>query len=105
MSIKIKENKLTFIKCLEYQCQEKLSDDFIINIIKSNEQILNLFKNYKYELDIINDPNKKFCPYPNCNSYAELKNIKEKYVKCLNNHEFCFLCLEKPHKKSFVKIC
>ena len=30
LSIKIKENKLTFIKCLDYECQEKLSDEFIL---------------------------------------------------------------------------
>ena len=98
LSIKIKENKLTFIKCLDYECQEKLSDKFIINLLKSNKNLINQFNNYKFELDIINNPNKKFCPYPQCNSYAELKNITEKNVKCLNNHEFCFLCLEKPHK-------
>ena len=103
LSIKIKENKLTSIKCLDYECQERLSDEFIINLIKSNKEIIEKYKKYKYELDIINDPNKKFCPFPNCNSYAELKNIKQKFVKCLNNHEFCFLCLEKPHKENPCK--
>ena len=37
-------------------------------------------------------------PLSNCDSYAELLNIKNKNVKCLNNHKFCFLCLEKPHE-------
>ena len=97
LSIKIEENKLTLIKCLNYECQEKLSDEFIINLLNSNKKLIEKYKKYKLELDIINDTNKKFCPYPNCNSYAELKDIKEKYVKCLNNHMFCFLCSEKPH--------
>ena len=99
LSIKIKENQLTSIKCLKYECQEKLSDEFILRIIKSNEELIEKYKRYKFELDIINDPNKKFCPYPECNSYAILKNIKYKYVKCFNKHEFCFLCLKKPHGK------
>ena len=64
LSIKIKENKLTSIKCLDYECQEKLSDEFIINLIKSNKEIIEKYKKYKFELDIINNPNKKFCPYP-----------------------------------------
>ena len=98
LSIKIKENKLTSIKCLDYECQEKLSDEFIINLVKSNKEIIEKYKKYKFELDIINNPNKKFCPYPNCDSYAELLNIKNKNVRCLNNHKFCFLCLEKPHE-------
>ena len=29
LSIKIKENKIVSIKCLDYECQEKLSDEFI----------------------------------------------------------------------------
>ena len=45
----------------------------------------------------MNSPNKKLCPFPNCNSYLELKDKNNKYVKCLNNHEFCFSCLNKPH--------
>ena len=99
LSIKIKENKISLIKCLNYGCQEKLSDNFIFNILKSNQILIEQYKKYKYELEIMNDPNKKFCPYPNCNSYALLKDLKNKNVKCSNNHAFCFLCLEKPHGK------
>ena len=54
LSIKIKENKLGFIKCLNYECQEKLSDDFIINVLKSNKELIDKYKKYKIELDIIN---------------------------------------------------
>ena len=90
---------MTSIKCLKYECQEKLSDEFILRTIKSNEELIEKYKRYKFELDIINDPNKKFWPYPECNSYAILKNIKYKYVKCFSKHELCFLCLKKPHGK------
>lgn len=27
----------------------------------------------------------------------ELRNYKYKYVKCFNNHIFCFFCLNKSH--------
>ena len=37
--------------------------------------------------------------FPNCDSYLELKDPKIKDVTCLNNHNFCFLCLQKPHGK------
>jgi len=103
LSIKIEENKITFIKCLNYECQEKLSDEFIINLLNSNNKLISKYRKYKLELEILNDPNKKFCPYPNCNSYAVLKDIKQKYVKCSKNHNFCFLCLEKPHGKKPCK--
>ena len=97
LSIKIKENKLPSIKCLDYNCQEKLPDKFILNILKSDINLINRYKRYKLELEIINDPNKKLCPYPNCDSFLELKNIHNREVKCLNDHSFCFECLKKPH--------
>ena len=99
LSIKINGNKLTQIKCLEYECQEKLPIDFIMNIIKDNKELIEKYKNYKFKLDILNDPNKKFCPYPGCDSYGERKDEKEKYIKCKNNHSFCFICCQQPHGK------
>ena len=64
LSIKIKENKLPSIKCLNYNCKEKLNDEFIIRLLKSDIDLIRKYKRYKLELEIINDPNKKLCPYP-----------------------------------------
>ena len=97
LSIKIKENKLNFIKCMDYECREKPDDDFIINLLNSNQELINKYKRFKLELEIINNPNRKFCPFPNCNSFLELKDKNNKEVKCSNNHIFCFLCLKSPH--------
>ena len=97
LSIKIKENKLAFIKCMDYECSEKPDDDFIINLLNSNQELIDKYKRFKLELEIINDPNRKFCPFPNCNSFLELKDKNNKEVKCSNNHIFCFLCLKAPH--------
>ena len=100
LSIKIIENKLPSIKCLDYNCDVKLIDEFIFNIINSDFNLIKKYKQYKLELDIMKDPNKKLCPYPNCDSYLELKDIKNKYVTCLKQHKYCFLCLKKPHGNS-----
>ena len=99
LSIKINGNKLTQIKCLEYECQEKLPIEFIMNIIKDNKELIEKYKNYKSKLDILDDPNKKFCPYPGCDSYGERKEENEKEVKCKNGHLFCFICCQQPHGK------
>ena len=99
LSINIKENKLPSIKCLDFKCKEKLKDKFIINLLNSDIDLIKKYKRYKLELEIINDPNKKLCPYPNCDSYLELKQILNKDVTCKNNHTFCFECLKKPHGK------
>ena len=40
----------------------------------------------------------KFCPFPDCEGYAEKKG-KDKYVKCNFGHEFCFECGNPPHGK------
>ena len=65
--------------------------------MNSDIDLIKKYKRYKLELEIINDPNKKLCPYPNCDSYLELKKIRNKDVACKNNHTFCFECLKKPH--------
>ena len=103
LNIKIKENKLTSIKCLDYECQEKISDEFIINLLNKDEDLIKKYKKYKLELDIINDPNKKLCPFPNCDSYLILKNKEFKITTCKNKHTYCFFCLRKPHGKSPCK--
>ena len=97
LSVKIKENKLSSIKCLDYNCEEKIPDYFIVNILKSDKNLLKIYQRYKLELEVLADPNKKLCPYPNCDSYLELKKIHNKDVTCSNNHTFCFLCLKLPH--------
>ena len=100
-SVKINENKIGLIKCIEYECEEKPDDDFVINLIKSDQILVEKYKKFKYEFEI--NQNKKFCPFPNCNSFLELKDINNKEVKCSNNHTFCFICLEKPHGNSPCK--
>ena len=100
LSVKIKENKLPSIKCLKYECNEKLSDEFIINILNTDFNLIKKYKRYKLELEIMNSPNKKLCPYPNCDSYLEQKDLSSKYIPCKNKHIYCFYCLEKPHGNS-----
>ena len=100
LSVNINENKMASIQCLAYECQEEPDEDFIINLIKSDQNLVNKYKKFKYELEIINNQNKKFCPFPNCNSFLELKDINNKEVKCSNNHAYCFICLEEPHGNS-----
>ena len=97
LSIKIKENRINTIKCLDFDCQEKPDDYFVVNLLKNDSALIQKFKKFKLELEIINDPNKKLCPFPNCDSFLELKNPEIKYVKCLNNHNYCFFCLNNPH--------
>ena len=116
------EKKQIKIKCMDHLCTEILSEKFIYTIIKNDKNLIKQFNENKLREEILSNPNKKFCPYPNCNSYAKRKNKNEKKVKCENGHLFCFYCLKEPHdnrectreldekmeeyaKKKFIKKC
>ena len=95
----ISEAKVEEIKCVEHSCKEIISDDFIYKHIKNDNQLLEKFEKFKKRANILNDPNKRQCPEPDCDSYLEKDGIK-KYVKCKKGHEYCFECLRKPHGDS-----
>ena len=97
ISDQIENSNVEKIKCPNFECKESLSEEFILELIKNNNNLIEKYKKFKLKLEVINNPNKKFCPKVGCDSYAirEDKNIKE--VKCKNNHKFCFNCLRDWH--------
>ena len=107
----IAEAKVEKIKCVEHNCKEIISEEFILKHISSDEQLLNKYQKFKKRAEIINDKNKRQCPNPDCESFL-LKSSKTNYVKCENGHEYCFECLKPPHgskkcdeimEKEFIK--
>ena len=116
------EKKQIKIKCMDHLCNEILPEMVIYTIIKDDKNLILKYNENKLRQEILNNPKKKFCPYPNCNSYAILNEKNNKNVKCENGHLFCFYCLQKPHdnlecnkeldekmeefaKKKFIKKC
>ena len=95
----ISEAKVEEIKCVEHECKQIISEDFILKHIKDDQNLIEKYKKFKNRAEIINDKNKKQCPNPDCESYLE-KSSTSKYVKCKNGHEYCFDCLKKPHGKN-----
>ena len=73
LSVKIKENKISSLKCLDYNCKEKLDDNFIINLLNNDANLINNYIKYKLELLILNDPNKKYHVFGNEALYVEKK--------------------------------
>ena len=82
---------------MEYQCYEKIDDNFILKHIKNDRILLKKYDKFKLRAEIINNPNKKQCPQPNCESFLQ-KNEKNDFVKCQKGHKFCFECLRPWHK-------
>ena len=98
LKTEIEQAKVAEIHCFYMKCKTVLKEDFILGKIKDNAKLIEKYNIFKEKAEILNNPNKKFCPKPNCNSYLEQKKgDKNKYVKCKNGHEYCYVCLKPPH--------
>ena len=95
---KIKNNKVGKITCMQHKCTYEFDEDFIISHLNGDQNLINKYKKFKLRSDLYNDPNIKFCPIKDCESYAR-KEGDNKYVKCLEGHQFCFICSKPWHGK------
>ena len=95
----ITDAKVETIKCIQHNCKQKISEEFLFKFIGEDKKLIDKYEKFKLRAEIINDPNKKQCPKPDCESYLEKSN-KSRYVNCKNGHKFCFECLRPPHGKS-----
>jgi len=96
---KIKSNEE--ILCMEKTCLIKIKEERIRYFLKDNNILLKKYENNLLKREVYNNPNKKFCPYPNCDGIGKIINLKNpnnKFIKCSKGHEFCFVCLKKWHK-------
>ena len=90
------EAKVENIKCMDHECTEIISEDFILKHLSGNDDLIDKYNKFKKRAEIINDKNKKQCPHPNCESFLQ-KSEESKYVNCENGHKYCFECLKAPH--------
>ena len=95
---KIKSNSVGKITCMQHKCPYSFEEEFIISHLKGDIDLINKYKKFKLKSDLINDPNVKFCPIRDCESYAR-KEGDNKYVTCLEGHKFCFECSKPWHGK------
>ena len=90
------EAKVDNIRCMDHECNEIITDEFILKHISENKELVEKYNKFKKRVEIINDKNKKICPNPDCESFLE-KSEKTKYVECENGHKYCYECLKPPH--------
>ena len=95
---KINNNKVGKITCMQHKCIYEFDEDFIISHLKGDQNLINKYKKFKLRSNLYDDPNVKFCPINNCESYAR-KEGDNKYVTCLEGHKFCFVCSKPWHGK------
>ena len=94
---KIGNSKVSKLTCMQHGCKEMLNEDFILHHIKDYPELIKKYTRFKKKLEVLENPNKKFCPQPDCDGVAERKDENEKYVTCDQGHKFCFVCLKDWH--------
>ena len=97
------EAKVDNIRCMDHECNEIITDEFILKHISENKELVEKYNKFKKRVEIINDKNKKICPNPDCESFLE-KSEKTKYVECEceNQEERQFISWKKGKR---VKRC
>jgi hypothetical protein len=93
---KIVNNKVGKITCMQFKCPSEFDDNFIISHLAGDEKLIQKYKKFKLRNQLYSDENVKFCPVKNCESYAR-KEGENKYVTCLEGHQFCFQCSKPWH--------
>ena len=88
---------VTELKCFIKSCNYVLSEEFIISRIKKYKVLLDKYRHYKQRSEVFHSKDKTFCPEPDCDSYLQWKQGQNKYVKCENGHEYCYICLRHWH--------
>ena len=96
---KISNANVAKILCMQHGCGTILESDFIKKILEGNKDLIEKYDKFLQRKKMLEQSDKfKFCPFPDCEGYAEKKG-KDKYVKCNFGHEFCFECGNPPHGK------
>ena len=74
----IEEAKVEKLKCMDIKCKEILPEEFIFKHIETDTKLVEKYKKFRKRAEIINDPNKKQCPKPDCDSFLQKPNRKKK---------------------------
>ena len=93
---KINNANVYKLSCMQNKCNFILQEKFITSIIEGDNVLLEKYNKFLSRKKLMESNKKiKFCPFPDCDGFAEKKF--KKYVKCNNGHEFCFECGAEPH--------
>ena len=96
---KIKTNE--DILCMEKTCLKIIKEEIIKNFLKDNQILLEKYEKFLIRKEVYKNPNKKFCPFPNCDGIGIIRDYKSKnnkFIECTKGHKFCFFCLKDWHK-------
>eukprot|EP01097_Dermamoeba_algensis_P007186 TRINITY_DN4501_c0_g1_i1.p1 TRINITY_DN4501_c0_g1~~TRINITY_DN4501_c0_g1_i1.p1 ORF type:complete len:298 (-),score=32.16 TRINITY_DN4501_c0_g1_i1:305-1198(-) len=83
------------INCMDLQCRLPIAEDEVGKIVE--EDAFEKYKQFKFSVSRLWNPNMRWCPTPDCNTLVEKKDSSKKMscTKCCK--AFCFDCNEKWH--------
>ncbi|CAK63918.1 unnamed protein product (macronuclear) [Paramecium tetraurelia] len=91
---KIRNAQVMNILCPQQGCRETFQDSVIQNIV--TQETFRKYLNFKYKNEIQKDPNKKWCPVPDCQYYVE-RNPRSNITICKCGAQICFNCGRLAH--------
>ena len=86
-------SKFKNIKCPKETCGEPIDDNIIENLLSKDE--FDKYKKFKIRIKGLTNKSLIPCPFPDCDGFAEEKNVKKNIAVCtLQKHFFCRNCLK-----------
>ena len=87
-------------KLVCFNCREKITDEFAINILeqKNRQELADKFKKFKEDKEFAADPLGCYCPKAGCSAKLRAANDKVRKLKCPScKTQVCFKCRQKWH--------
>ena len=66
---KINEGQVTEIRCPEEGCDQNLTRYQIEGVL--DDEMSEKYKRFQVGMEVQEDPNRKWCPHPNCDQYVD----------------------------------
>lgn len=87
------------IECPSDGCGEPLDEVFIEEMLKNDQILLEKYKKFKGQLEILDHPERKWCIRPDCPHYVEIDvEQKTNKVVCKCGQNMCFACANAWHE-------
>ncbi|CDW86144.1 ibr domain containing protein [Stylonychia lemnae] len=96
----INDGKVLDIKCMDASCQIYIKEQVILDLLQSEQELLEKYKRFVFRRKIEKDPLIRWCSRPTCEKYVKAKSIKDKKLKCECGQLVCFQCGNEYHGSS-----
>ena len=100
-TVNINDGKVMELRWASHDWDQFYSEEDIREILE-DEKVLEKYLSFRENFQVNLDANKQWCPMPECRTWVEGTYSHPK-VRCLNGHQFWFICQQPWHKGSWRK--